>query len=366
MKKSKSKGKKMKKNISSFVMLLAALILFVFTGCDNNPAASTGTGGDSVDPTIPAEFSEMESITFSGTAPTTIDEVVNSMIYAQMNIMEPVYEVYANSDDSDFSDIESFIDSIMYGTEPAAAITAISVNDAFTSGSVDIALDETFQNASFKGALVASVSQSNLIEMVNEALVLPPDNLPITDGSFSITFDLSGLDLKVTDAAGEEYAGTDPETDEDIYEPSGIDTEYLRFLADISLTISGTGLGMSAPTDTGEDDYDGNAIMAMTLSGTLDFDIDIDIKAGYVLSSSDPAVNGCKVVITEKLTDALTGFNLDGINVMDYESLMTAILDFVNQISMPEVTFDVFDSDNTFLFSETMSVSDELDDLLAY
>lgn len=321
--------------------IIVSLVSLFFWSCDTGVAAPETDPVIPAFPVIPAEFGEMLAIPYTGADPAEIDDLYPSMDCIRESIFEPVDKLLNQTSDHNLGEI---IYLILYRERPDFVDSDF---DSLTlNGTVSSQVDEELNGVTLTASdLWASLTHEKLLEITPDGDYLTIEPAKVSDpesgdplylfqnGSFDVSLGVSDFDLRLTDA---------PYSD-------SITTEYLRCLADISLTAGGNDLTLDELTEG-----------AMVFeSGELYFDINAHIRIGMVLSSDDPGVRGCKAVLSFDLEDSLTEFNLSGLDVNNDYALVDALLD----ISSPVVNIDVFAGDNTYLFSETVLVSQELETL---
>lgn len=340
------------------------------TGCDDGVVApGPADEGDFADiPAIPAEFSEMKSVEYRGGDPDNPDDLMVSLAYGLGNTSFSYIEFLENSSSGDVENVLNLFsynsDKISGSLDDFSRTATIDVDKDTLTGTISATFDESTLFDYIKGSFSASVEHSNLLDLKEKICRKVVDgreieyvvydyspayvNDPETDmprslfeeGSFSHSVDLSDFDLKIRNAQGAD----------------GFVTEYFRTLAEIEFNMSGDSLSMGMPSQDGDS--------LSFASGTVDFDVDLEIRTAIVFSSSDTSVKGCKALCTISLEDALSDFDLSGIDVYDMDSLLEAIGTFLLQISVPTAELTVFDNDNNFLFSETVFLYTLLEDLI--
>ncbi|MBB6479306.1 hypothetical protein [Spirochaeta isovalerica] len=319
------------------------------------------TGGDSaVIPVIPDEFSEMKAYSYSGA-----DLRQDSLDFFEPLIrgLEIVYtkmgKLSVLSTDEEISELKSFVDLIQgreseydYGTARFVKIDPLTY-----TGSVVIGFDEAFGGTEFTGDLFATLNHENLIvvdqdtyEPVFDYILNSNEEkiLQFQNASISASAGLSDVDVKVLGATGSD----------------GIRLEYFRLLADVSLSASGDDLTtMGLPVELTGDDLNDSLEF---LDGSFSFDAAITLKMAMVYSSGNPDMPGCKVVATIDLDDDVSDISLNGLDVFDEDQLFNKLDDILIGLSFPTITLDFFDSDNNFLFRETVPVINGIESCLFY
>jgi len=355
------------------VVLWTLCLALFLASCDNTIVPTNedinGNGSDETvkTPEIPAELIVMEGLTYNGSSPSDLADLMEAVINGIELAGSAISQLSMTSTNREVEEFYHFYKYINNtGGKPYTPLHSGSgyqmSPDNFT-GTVNFTFNEKGDYAELKGSYITELYHENILEVVQLGNSLIPRFLGVKDnsdfngvfenGSFRLKMGADNLDLTV----------------KGLPESNGLSLEFFNLSGNVSFQLSGQNLFLGPRVDI---DDNGTTDELIFTGGTLNHFVDISLRLGMVLSSSNPAVSGCKVVLSLELKDHLekldmnnlsldgSGFDVKGINLMDREQLLLAIGTFIDGISRPCLKIDVFAQDNSHLFSQTVPMMNEI------
>ncbi len=309
-----------KRNKILLLIMLIVTFAVILTGCERK---------NTNDPEIPVEFREMESISYSGADSVTEEDLEMSLGLGALSIIELKENNLLVTEMSKSKEIMSIIS--IYKMFNEKDYSSINIDFDKLLANIDLGINEEWSDpdsdtqVSIKSDLSASFNHENLLDTIN-SLILDNTNTSFSDVSFNFSLNLTETDIKVLNAP---------------IPVSKINAEYFRALADVRITYSGSDLGFNSENKE--------------LTGKLNINMDLTLKIAAVISSNNPAVKGCKVVVTSDYSISLKDYDVSEIDPSNFD--LESFLDLSLAEDEPLYSYSVFDNNNNFLFEDTKDLS---------